>query len=52
MVNRRFHPEVPLLRAVVKTYDAMHSLNVEVHYLSCESGVRLLPPRKAKRGPD
>jgi hypothetical protein len=39
MVNRRFHHDDPLLRAVVKVYDAMHALNVEVHYLSCESGV-------------
>jgi hypothetical protein len=32
MVKRRFHHEDPLLRAVVKAHDALHALNVEVHY--------------------
>jgi hypothetical protein len=29
----------PLYAAVCRAYDAMHELNVEIHYLSCESGV-------------
>jgi len=29
----------PLYAAVCKAYNAMHELNVEIHYLSCNSGV-------------
>jgi hypothetical protein len=29
----------PLFAAVTRAYNAMHELNVEIHYLSCESGV-------------
>ena len=44
MEKHRFHHEDPLLRAVVKAYDTMQALNVEVHYLSFESGVGREPP--------
>ena len=29
----------PLFAAVTRAYNAMHELSVEIHYLSCESGV-------------
>ena len=44
MEKRQFPHDDKLLRAVVSGYDAMHALNVEVHYLSCESGVGREPP--------
>ena len=44
MEKRRFPHDDKLLRTVVSAYDAMHALNVEVHYLSCESGVGREPP--------
>jgi len=35
----RFPPQDELLRSTQKTYDAVHELNVPIHYLSCSSGV-------------
>ena len=34
-----FLPDDPLYRHVAAAYDAMFSLRVELHYLSCRSGV-------------
>jgi hypothetical protein len=39
MHKRRFPNDDKLQRLVIQAYDSMHSLNVEVHYLSCASGV-------------
>ena len=50
MEKRNFPHDDMLLRAVVKAYDAMHALNVELHYLSCESGAGRAPPKKCLAG--
>jgi hypothetical protein len=47
MDKRRFPNDDPLLRSTPKAYDALHELHVNLHYLSCPSGVRRLPA-----GPD
>jgi hypothetical protein len=39
MEKRRFPNDDRLFLTVLKAYDAIHELNVHVHYLSCESGV-------------
>ena len=39
MHKRRFPPDDKLVHLVRDAYNAMHALNVEVHYLSCTSGV-------------
>jgi hypothetical protein len=39
MEKRRFPNDDRLLLTVLKAYDAIHELNVHIHYLSCESGV-------------
>jgi hypothetical protein len=39
MHKRRFPPNDELLRATQRAYDAVHALNVHVHYLTCSSGV-------------
>ena len=45
MDRRRFPSDDPLMRTALAAYDALHALHVEVHYLSCPSGVRQLPTR-------
>jgi hypothetical protein len=39
MHKRRFPPDDKLVHLVRHAYNAMHALNVEIHYLSCTSGV-------------
>ena len=39
MHKRRFPPDDKLVHLVRDAYNAMHALNVEIHYLSCTSGV-------------
>lgn len=34
-----FRPDDRLYRVTSKAYDAVHAMNVELHYLSCKSGV-------------
>jgi hypothetical protein len=46
MEKRRFPNDDRLFLTVLKAYDAIHELNVHVHYLSCESGVGRRPPQK------
>jgi len=47
MHKRRFPNDDLLFLTVVKAYDAIHELNVHVHYLSCSSGVgRVVPNRE------
>ena len=49
MEKRRFPVDDRLYLSVLKDYDAIHELNVHVHYLSCESGVgRKVPTRETK----
>jgi hypothetical protein len=43
MQKRRFPPDDRFLRTTLAAYDAIHEPHVEVHYLSCTSGVRRLP---------
>jgi hypothetical protein len=38
-----FLPADPLFRDVAEAYDAIHKLNVSLHYLSCSSGVGRSP---------
>ena len=44
MHKRRFPNNDRLFLTVVKAYDAIHQLNVHLHYLSCSSGVGRVPP--------
>jgi hypothetical protein len=37
--SRNFDPKSRLYGLVDKAYDALHSLHVELHYLSCSHGV-------------
>jgi hypothetical protein len=46
MEKRRFPNDDRLLLTVLKAYDAVHELNVHVHYLSCESGVGRQVPQE------
>ena len=46
MHKRHFPPDGKLQQLVRNAYNAMHALNVEVHYLSCDSGVGR--PRREK----
>lgn len=39
MQRRGFPPDDPLVRDVTAAWNATHSLNVRLHYLSCSSGV-------------
>jgi hypothetical protein len=39
MEKRGFPPNDKLLKLTVAAYNAIHSLTVELHYMSCESGV-------------
>ncbi len=49
MEKRRFPSDDGLFPTVLRAYDAIHELNVHIHYLSCESGVgQLLPPNECK----
>ena len=43
MTKRRFPPNDPLAVRTREAYNVLHALNVEVHYLSCDSGVGRLP---------
>jgi hypothetical protein len=45
MHKRRFPHNDQLLRTVLEAYDAIHKMNVHVHYLSCNSGVGRVPPK-------
>jgi hypothetical protein len=51
MEKRRFPNDDRLLLTVLKAYDAIHELNVHVHYLSCESGVGRQVPDQEGRDP-
>ena len=46
MQRRGFPPNDELVVAVTKAYNAIHGLNVRLHYLCCSSGVGR--PEKAK----
>jgi hypothetical protein len=46
MDKRRFPSDDPLFRVALNAHDAVHELHVHVHYLSCPSGVRQLPPEQ------
>jgi hypothetical protein len=46
MNKRRFPSDDPLFVATLEAYDAIHTLNVHLHYLSCPSGVRQLPDER------
>ena len=49
MEKRRFPSDDGLFQTVLRAYDAIHELNVHVHYLSFESGVgRLLLPNECE----
>jgi hypothetical protein len=37
--TKRFDQNSKLFRLVDKAYDAMHSLHLELHYISCKCGV-------------
>ena len=52
MHKRRFPPQDELLRSTQKAYNAVHELNVRIHYLSCSGGVGTpgKQPRKYERG--
>ena len=39
MERRGFPPNDKLLKLTIAAYNAIHSLTVELHYMSCESGV-------------
>jgi hypothetical protein len=53
MEARRFPSDDRQFQTVLRAYDAIHELNVHVHYLSCESGVgRVLPPKGPHRNSD
>jgi hypothetical protein len=45
MHKRRFPHDDELYRTVLEAYDAIHQLNVHVHYLSFSSGVGRVPPK-------
>ena len=45
MQKRRFPHDDLLFRAVLEAYNAIHKLNVHVHYLSCEGGEGRVPPK-------
>jgi hypothetical protein len=49
MERRGFPPNDPLLKSARRAYDAVCSFCVDLHYLSCESGVGR-EPRKRKHG--
>jgi hypothetical protein len=49
MHKRRFPHDDLLFRTVLNAYDAIHELNVHVHYLSCSSGVGRAPPKTEYR---
>jgi hypothetical protein len=49
MEKRRFPSDDKLFQTVLRAYDAIHELNVHVHYLSCESGVGRAVPSTASR---
>ena len=55
MERTRFPPDDPLYKSARRAYDAVGSLYMDLHYLSCESGVSR-PPRtttgKEERKPD
>jgi hypothetical protein len=38
MEKRRFRGDDPLYRGVCQAFNAVHALNVELHYLSCDPG--------------
>jgi hypothetical protein len=53
MEKRRFPADDKLFQTVLRAYDAIHELNVHVHYLSCESGVgRAVPATDSRPGDD
>ena len=45
MERRGFPPNDKLLKLTIAAYNAIHSLTVELHYMSCESGVGREPKR-------
>jgi hypothetical protein len=47
MIKRKFLESDPLLQRVRSAHGAVHALSVELHYLSCDSGVGR-PERKRK----
>jgi hypothetical protein len=44
MEKRRFAPQDQLFRLTVIAYEALHALTIELHYMSCGSGVYRKPP--------
>jgi hypothetical protein len=49
MERTRFPPDDPLFKSARRAYDAVCSFCMDLHYLSCKSGVAR-PPRKRKHG--
>jgi hypothetical protein len=50
MIKRKFLASDPLLQRVRAAHSEIHSLSVELHYLSCDSGVgRQARERKCNR---
>lgn len=52
--RRNYHPGDELFDAVVRAHDAIHSLSVRSHYLTCDGGVGHLqgrPDPLAPKGP-
>jgi hypothetical protein len=45
-------PDDRFLRTTLAAYDAIHEFHVEVHCLSCTSGVRRLPDSCGTQGQD
>jgi hypothetical protein len=49
MERRGFPPDDPIFQSARRAYDAVCSFSMDLHYLSCKSGVGN-PPRKRKHG--
>jgi hypothetical protein len=49
MERTGFPPDDPLFKSARRAYDAVCSFCMDLHYLSCKSGVGK-PPRKRKHG--
>lgn len=47
-----FPPADPLTQLATNAYNALHALNVELHYQSCRSGVGRPPREDAGSKPD
>ena len=50
MERRRFRGDEPLYLAVCRAFDAIHALNVSLHYLSCAPGTVGRSKLKSREG--